>query len=140
LHHYREAVRWKPDYVIAVYNVGNVSERLGDMDTAQASYRHALALKPDLILALDRLARLLSSGKGSLKQDPQEAIQLAEKANRLTAYKDPYLLETLGMAYAADGRLGDAGKRLQQAVNAASRSGNNRLAGQLNHRLETIRN
>ena len=140
LHHYQEAVRWKPDYVIAVYNVGLVSEQLGDMDTAQASYRRALALKPDLILALDRLARLLYSGKGSVNQEPLAAIQLAEKANRLTGYKDPYLLETLGMAYAADGRLEDAGEIMQQALDAAGQAKNSRLVRRLNRRLESIRN
>ena len=139
LHHYKEAARLKPDYVIAVYNVGEVSEQLGDLDAAFSGYQKALKLKPDLIPALNSLAWLLAVGPDHGRRDPSEAIRLAEKANKLTDHQDPYLLETLGVAYEAAGRRKDAASTVRQALSLAREAGNNRLVQRLNSRLEHLK-
>jgi spermidine synthase len=138
LRHYKEAVHWKPDYTIAVYNVGSVAEQMGDMQTAQTSYRKALAQKPDLIFALDSLARLLATRRDIQEQTPGEAVQLAEKANQLTENKDPYVLETLGIAYEAAGRILEARGTLMQAMDFAKASKDGRMMGRIDKRLKNI--
>lgn len=138
LRHYREAVRWKPDYEIAVYNVGSVSEQMGDLETAQVFYRRALDLKPDLIFALDSLARFLATRKDSVAQVPGEAVRLAEKANRLTENKDPYVLETLGIAYEAAGQADEARGVLLQALDFAGAARDSRMMGRIDRRLKNI--
>jgi tetratricopeptide (TPR) repeat protein len=136
LRHYKEAARLKPDYVIAVYNVGEVSQQLGDLDTAFSSYQKALKLKPDLVPALNSLAWLFSEGPDQGRRDPIKAVRLAEKANNLTNNQDPYLLETLGVAYAAAGRQADADLTFQQALSFAEKTGDRRLVQRLNTRLK----
>ena len=135
LRHYKEAARLKPDYVIAVYNVGEVSQQLGDLDTAFSSYQKALKLKPDLIPALNSLSRLFAVGPDQSRRDPIKAVRLAEKANNLTNNQDPYLLETMGVAYAAAGRQADADVTFQQALSFAEKTGDRRLVQRLNTRL-----
>jgi tetratricopeptide (TPR) repeat protein len=139
LHHYQEAIRWKADYTIAVYNAGRVSDQMGDLATAEKYYRRALALNPELILALDSLARLMAYRYRGDGQNPAEAVQFAEKANRLTGNKDPYLLETLGMAYEADDRPNEARGVFKQALGFARTSADKRMMKRLAKRLENIR-
>jgi tetratricopeptide (TPR) repeat protein len=131
LRHYKEAARLKPDYVIAVYNVGEVSQQLGDLDAAFSAYQKALKLKPDLIPALNSLSRLLAAGPDHSRRDPSEAVRLAEKANKLTDHRDPYLLETLGVAYEAAGRREDAASTVRQALSLARKAGYSRLVNRL---------
>jgi len=139
MRHYQEAVRWKPDYDIAVYNVGSVAQQMGDFETAQASYRQALALRPDLIFALDSLARLLATHNDSIEQTPGEAIRLAQKANQLTENNDPYVLETLGIAYASAGRTAEARGTFTQALDFARAARDGRMMERIDKRLKNIR-
>ena len=139
LRHYREAARLKPDYVIAVYNVGEVSEQLGDLDAAFSAYQKALKLKPELIPALNSLSRLFAVGSDPGRRDPIKAVHLAEKANKLTDHQDPYLLETLSVAYEAAGRQADAASIVRQAMSLARKAGNNRLVQRLKSRLEHLK-
>ena len=138
LRHYKEAVRWKPDYTIAVYNVGRVAEQMGDFRTAHTSYRKALVQKPDLIYALDSLARLLATRGDIMEQTTGEAVHLAEKANELTENKDPYVLETLGIAYEAAGRMAEAKGTLMQAMDFARASRDGRTMERIDKRLNNI--
>jgi len=138
LGHYREAVRLKPDYIIAVYNVGEISEQMGDLDTAFSSYRRALALNPDLIPALNSLARLLAMHPDTNRRNPQESVRLAEKACRLTGSRDPYMLETLSVAYETAGRSEDACITARQALALSRNAGNTRLIQRLNDRREHL--
>ena len=139
LRHYKEAARLKPDYVIAVYNVGEVSQQLGDLDAAFSAYQKALKLKPDLIPALNSLAWLFAVGPDQGRRDPIKAVRLAEKANKLTDHQDPYLLETLSVAYEAAGRQADAASTVRQALNLARKAGDNRLVQRLKSRLEHLK-
>lgn len=136
LRHYKEAARLKPDYVIAVYNVGEVSQQLGDLDTAFSSYQKALKLKPDMIPALNSLARLFAAGPDQDRRNPTKAVRLAEKANHLTNNQDPYLLETMGVAYTAAGRQADADATFQKAFSIAEKTGDRQLVQQLKARLK----
>lgn len=138
LRHYREAVRLKPDYITAIYNVGEISEQLGDLDTAFSAYRRALVLNPDLVPALNSLARLLAVHSDSNRRNHLEAVHLAEKACHLTGHKDPYMLETLSVAYEAAGRHEDTYITARQALSLAREAGDNRLIQRLNSRLENL--
>ena len=138
LRHYKEAARLKPDYVIAVYNVGEVSQQLGDLDTALSEYQKALALKPDLIPALNSLALLRAVSPDPDQRDPNQAVLLAEKANQLTANQNPYMLETLGIAYGAAGRHAEAQATFQKALDFAKTERDIRLAQRLREHLQKI--
>jgi tetratricopeptide (TPR) repeat protein len=68
-----------------------------------AYYRKILQLNPNSVLYLNNLAWRLSVHKDADFHNPQEAIQLAEKACNLTSYKTPNVMDTLSVAYAAAG-------------------------------------
>ena len=44
---YQEAVRLKPDYAEAHYNLGNAFKEQGQLAAAVAQYQEAVRLKPD---------------------------------------------------------------------------------------------
>ena len=44
---YREAIRLKPDYALAHYNLGIALRKKGDVDGAIAEYREVIRLRPD---------------------------------------------------------------------------------------------
>jgi spermidine synthase len=138
LYHFQEAVRLKPDYKDALYMVGALSERFDNMAEAVKHYQKVLKLDPDMIPALHNLALLLASNKEQALKDTAEAVLLAERACELMKYQDPYLLETLTIAYAADGRFKDAYDVAKQALELAQKNGNHQMANSMNRRMEQI--
>ena len=134
LAHYQQAVRFKPDYTVAVFNVGEVSETMGDIAGAADAYRRALMLNPEMTQALNNLSRLLVAGPDTPLWNPEEAVRLSEKASRIAGSENPYLLETLGRAYAAAGRLNDARRTNRQALGFAEKTGDRRLVERLTRR------
>jgi spermidine synthase len=133
--HYAEAVRLKPDYTYAHYNLGELAERQGRMEEAAEHYRRALTLMPGLAPALNNLARILATHWDPAYRDVPEATRLAETACDLAGYRDPYLLDTLAMAYAAAGRFSDAEAIARKALDLALSTGNHRLAEAVRGRL-----
>jgi spermidine synthase len=123
LEHFRQAVLYKPTYYTALYNVGEISGQLGDFDGAFTAYEQALDINSELIPALAGLSRLLSIGPDHSRRDPERALGMAEKANRLTNNQDPYLLETLSLAYHAAGRPKMALATTERALGFARKSG-----------------
>jgi tetratricopeptide (TPR) repeat protein len=127
--HLGEARRLSPEVPLAHYNHGRALETLGRSAEAAVAYRDALGLRPEWPGALDRLARLLATAGDERVRDPAEAVRLAETAARLTSSSPrPEVLETLGVAYAADGRLGDAIQVWTQAAELARAAGRDALA------------
>ncbi len=59
MEHFRAAIRSRPDFAIAHYNLGLALERLGRRQEAAASYRDAIARQPDLKEPHGNLAILL---------------------------------------------------------------------------------
>ncbi len=75
---YSEAIRLKPDYVLAFLNRGNVRSELGDLDEALADYNEAIRLKPHDAFALYNRG-MAYSDRGSMDRalmDYDEAIRL----------------------------------------------------------------
>jgi protein O-mannosyl-transferase len=63
IYHYKAALKIKPDYVVAHYNLGNVLEKKGHTDEAIAQYLEALRIKPDFAEAHNNLGTALSNKK-----------------------------------------------------------------------------
>ena len=78
IYHYKAALKIKPDYVVAHYNLGNVLAKKGHIDDAIAHYQEALRIKPDYGEAHNNLGTALYN-----KKDYEGAILHFDKALKL---------------------------------------------------------
>jgi tetratricopeptide (TPR) repeat protein len=102
-------------------------------------YRQALKLKPDFISALNNLAWLLATCPDAAFRNGTEAVDLAERAVRLTGGNNPAFLDTLAAAYAEAGRFAEAVATAERAVELARAQPDETQAQKLDARLELYR-
>jgi tetratricopeptide (TPR) repeat protein len=161
---YRRATALSPDYPDAYNNLASALVQSGRSEEAIVAFRKAIALKPDFVEPLAGLGGALA-GRGraaeaiphlqravelspqnpgilanlcvalSLAGRPEEAIAEARKAVALTNAQDPLVLDMLGRLQAQAGRVSDAIETARQAVDVASRGGDERLVRGLESRL-----
>jgi tetratricopeptide (TPR) repeat protein len=101
-------------------------------------YEQALASLPeDAPLALELMAKLAAilADSGDLSvRNPSRAWELADRAVRVTAGRDPRMLEILSVAQAASGRLADAAATARRAAEVARGRGDRALVSALEYR------
>jgi tetratricopeptide (TPR) repeat protein len=107
---------------------GQVLAALGRGAEAINQYRHALALVPDLVPALNNLAWVLAADREATNRNGAEAVRLAERACTLTDRQIPVLVGTLAAAYAEAGRFKEAIETAQQARALAQAAGQPEVA------------
>ena len=107
----------------------------GKVQEALAQWRKALELNPDYALALIQTAQALSASPAASDRNGAEAVKLAERAVELSKGEDPVFLDTLGMAYAENGRFADAVETARRAQRLARAQNNSSLADALNERI-----
>ncbi|PYJ07297.1 MAG: hypothetical protein DME25_04185 [Verrucomicrobia bacterium] len=100
----------------------------GEPAQAIAHYRQAIALRPDFQEALSNLAWLLATRPEAELRDGAQAVELAERACELTAYKLAACIGTLAAAYAEAGRFADAAAMAEHAHSLAEAANQKELA------------
>ncbi|MGB9155790.1 MAG: hypothetical protein WCB20_04810, partial [Chthoniobacterales bacterium] len=88
---------------------------------------------------LNTFARFLATTDDSDVRDPQTAELLARRGCELTHYVNPYFLDTLAAACAAQDRYTEANDWGSRALIVASLSENNELAREITSRLKVYR-
>ncbi|MDH4203619.1 MAG: sulfatase-like hydrolase/transferase [Phycisphaerae bacterium] len=88
----------------------------GDAEKALLHWKQSVSILPDQPLILNNLAWILSVYPDEDFHTPQEAVKHAEKACELTNQKEPELLDTLSIAYAAAGDFAKAIKTAEKAL------------------------
>ena len=136
---YEEAARLEPADPAPHYSVGKALLQRGQSAQAISHFREALRRDPAHLQSLTFLARLLASDPLDAVRNGTEALGLAEKANALTGNREPFVLDTLAMAYAESGRFSEAQQTLQRAIEIARASGHNDDAAQMLERLQLYR-
>ena len=134
--HWEQALRIKPDYAEAHYNLGAVLAALGDASGAIAQYREALRLRPEWPPALSKLAWILATDRNETVRNGADAARLAERLCEVTGYRQAEALDVLAAAYAEAGRFGDAIRVAQKAIELASAAAQQELAQQVQERLK----
>ncbi len=100
------------------YLMGKACLHHGQSAEAVKHFRDALQRDARDFETLTWLARVLAAGQNSTIRNASEAVSLAEQANNLTSGEQPFVLDTLAMAYAEAGRFRDANATAQKAIQA----------------------
>jgi tetratricopeptide (TPR) repeat protein len=107
----------------------------GKISEAITHFEEALRLKPDWVEPMNNLAWFLAASKETTVHNPDKAIRLAQRACELTNYKEPGLLDTLAVAYAATGDFSKAIETAEKALELCQSSEQNTLKEKIENRL-----
>ncbi|MFO1513600.1 MAG: tetratricopeptide repeat protein [Verrucomicrobiota bacterium] len=119
----------------ARYELATALAHLRKTREAMGEYAAALLLQPDFPDALDGLAWILSTDADATIRNGAQAVAMAERANVLTARKEPEKLKTLAAAYAEMGRFEDAITTLVEAKDRAAKLNRRQLVDECDHML-----
>jgi hypothetical protein len=84
---------------------------------------------------MNNLAWVLATTSDPAVRNGARAVELASQAERLTASRDPYIIQTLAAAYAEFGQFPAAVAAGQRALDLAKLQGRNDLAGAIQQQL-----
>jgi tetratricopeptide (TPR) repeat protein len=127
IQHLLEALRLNPEHAIAHWAVGSGRAGQGRFEEAIQHYETALSLKPDFPEALNDLAWIRAAHSDPNYRKGASAVELAERACRLTEQQEPLFIGTLAAAYAEAGRFEDAVRTAERAKDLAAAAGQKEL-------------
>jgi tetratricopeptide (TPR) repeat protein len=125
---FQEAAKLQPTNAIAHYQLALIHQGRKEAGAAISCYRQALQAQPDWPESLNNLAWLLAVNRDAALRNGPEAVTLAERACRLTGYKEPLFVGTLAAAYAEAGRFPEAVNSAESARRLALAAGQTDLA------------
>ena len=92
--------------------------------------------RPDDVALLNDIAWTLATNPNASIRNGREAVELAERAVRLSGGQQPAILDTLAAAYAEAGRFPDAVQTAEKALELATRQNKAALADSLRTRIK----
>ncbi len=125
---YQAALKINPDNVNAHRNLAVVASGRKKILAALAQRRELLRSRPQDATLLNDTAWLLATDPNASFRNGPEAVELAQRANKLSDGKRPEILATLAAAYAEAGRFVEAGQTAQKALDLAAQQSNQALA------------
>ena len=96
-----------------------------------------MELRPDFAPACDNLAWMLATSPQSSARNGAKALELALRAERLSAGKNPLFIGTLAAAYAETGQFAEAVAAAQRALQLAAAQNNPALTNALRAQITT---
>ena len=108
--------------------LGEAHSSRGEQALARTHFVRAADGLPDNPAILRRAAWFLATARDAESRDGRRAVDLAERAVRLSARRDALALEALMAAYAEQGRFSEAVVAGREAVAVARAQGNDALA------------
>ncbi len=135
MEHLQQALQREPDLAEAHYSLGTALLQKGRETEALAQFQQAIQLKPDYSEALNDLAWELATAPLPSTRDGNKAVEIAQRADRLTGSKDLDILDTFAAAYAEAHRFQEAVQTAQQAIAFAHSSGQENRVAQLSSEL-----
>lgn len=113
---YRRAIELDADYADAHYHLAMALSTRGQSATAVPHFREAIRLRPRWPEALNAAAWILATHPRDDVRDAPEALRMAQNAAGLTGRQNPWVLDTLAAAYAANGRYDAAAAAAREAL------------------------
>jgi len=136
---FHQVIEIDPDDAEARYDLADILEAQGKITEAVEQLNQALKTAPEYLDALNRLAWILATYPNPNVRDPNRAVALALRAEKLTDSQDPDVLRILAAAYAANDQVELAVQAAEKALNLAVAARNGKLADSLREQLEVYR-
>jgi tetratricopeptide (TPR) repeat protein len=121
----------EPENVEARNTLGTALIQQGLVKEAIDQWQDALALQPDNGNAASNLAWVFATCPEDSIRDGARAVELGEKALRISGSKIPMIHRVLAAAYAESGRFADAIETARRGAELATTQGNPALAAEL---------
>lgn len=132
--HLEGALALDPEFTDAYPNLGEAYAAQGRRAQAAKYFALAVEVSPDNPFLLDRLGWLLATSPEDEVRNAARAVEVSERAVRLTARQDLMSLDTLAAAYAEAGRFADAVAIAREGLDLARRQGNQGGAAEIARR------
>jgi tetratricopeptide (TPR) repeat protein len=132
---FSKALEIRPNYSNAHYNLAVALAEKGETVDAIAHYEKAIEAQPDLFQALTNLAWIFASSSDTTIRNGPKAVELAEEANRFTGDTNPFVLQTLAAAYAANKSFDKAVETSRRALQSAEEERNSELAEEIRREI-----
>ena len=129
--HYRKFLEIEPENVEARNILGTALIQQGRIREAIEQWQEAQTIEPENGNAASNLAWVFATCPDDSIRDGRRAVELAEKALRISGGKIPMIFRVLAAAYAEDGRLSHAIESAQRGADLATSQGNSALAAEL---------
>jgi len=129
--HYRKFLELEPANVEARNTLGTALIQQGHIREAIDQWQEVLALQPENGNAASNLAWVFATCIDDSIRDGTRAVELGEKALRISGGKIPMIYKVLAAAYAENGRFADAMETAQRGAKLATSQGNSPLAAEL---------
>ena len=125
---------------VQVHNhLGGLRYRQKKFDQAILQLKESLKLDPDQHRILHTLAKTLLTCPNEALRNPSKAVELAEKACKLTQSKDAMYLNTLSVAYFTTKNYSEAAKTCEKALALVQSQGDQARAAKLQEELNLIK-
>jgi len=135
-----KAVELAPKRPLFRENLARVQAAKGQDADALAGYREVLAMDANAVGALKGMALLLArTAEDGSQANALKAVQMAERAVKLTGGRDPSALEVLAATYQTANQTGKALGAATQALELARASGDAALIDRLETRIAGLR-
>ena len=133
--HYRKFSEIEPQNVEARNILGTALIQQGHVKEAIEQWQEALAIEPENGNAANNLAWVFATCPQDSIRDGPRAIELAEKALRVSGGKIPMIFRVLAAAYAENGRFDEAIETAQRGADLANSQENLTLATDLQNNI-----
>jgi Flp pilus assembly protein TadD len=137
--HYQKAVAIEPNNALFHRNLGRVLIQRGRAQEAVEHYQAALAIQPADVATLNNLAWVLATWPEASVRNGPKAVELAQRACRLSGGDNSSILATLAAAYAEAGQFAEAVATATKALALASAQTNTAPANLFRARIELYR-
>jgi len=137
--HFEESLKVASGQAIVHTNLGIALAREWRFGEAITHFEKSLAIAPETTATLHNFALLLASCPEKRFRNAARAVQLADKADRLSGRKNPLYAHTLAAAYAESGRFSEAITVAERGMQLAISRRDSALASKLSSDVDRYR-